>query len=238
MIKVLIVEDDPMVAELNKQYVKRMEGFTLSYAAGTTEEAVAHMEETEVDLILLDVYMPGLNGIEFLRQIREQNQDVDVILITAATDMTQIQQSLRLGTIDYLIKPFEFERFQDALIQYKNNYYKLTNKHKVNQHELDQWIHKNNRSASSPSTPKELPKGLTKNTLQMINQVILSKEEESFSTEEISEEANISRVSVRKYLKFLSDIEYLNETLTYGVGRPIYQYSLNVNNQNIIEPYI
>ncbi len=125
MIKVLIVEDDPMVAALNKQYVEQMDGFTLSGTAANTDEAIGHMAQIKIDLILLDVYMPGLNGIDFLRQIREQNEDVDVILITAASEMEQIQQSLRLGAIDYLIKPFEFDRFQEALTRYKNNYYKL-----------------------------------------------------------------------------------------------------------------
>lgn len=239
MIKVLIVEDDPMVAALNKQYVEQMDSFTLSGLAANTDEAIVHMAETKVDLILLDVYMPGLNGIDFLRQIREQNEDVDVILITAASDIEQIQQSLRLGAIDYLIKPFEFDRFHEALTQYKHNYYKLHHKSSVSQQELDRLFRKkSSQPASGQPRPQELPKGLTKNTLQTINEAILSNEKQDFSTEDIAEAANISRVSVRKYLKFLSEIGYLEEDLIYGVGRPIYQYRLHEDKQHIIASYL
>ncbi|GGC95887.1 transcriptional regulatory protein MalR [Thalassobacillus devorans] len=238
MIKVLIVEDDPMVAALNRQYVEQVEGFTLSGTAANTNEAVGHMAQIKIDLILLDVYMPGLNGIDFLRQIREQNEDVDVILITAASEMEQIQQSLRLGAIDYLIKPFEFDRFQEALTRYKNNYYKLHHKSSVSQQELDRLFRKKSQPASNQPKPQELPKGLTKNTLQTINEVILSYVGQAFSTEDIAEAANISRVSIRKYLKFLTDIGYLEEDLIYGVGRPIYQYQLHEDRQHIIACYL
>ncbi len=235
MIKVLIVEDDPMVASLNKQYVEQMEGFTITGMAANTEAALSYITTTEIDLMLLDVYMPGLNGIDFLRRIREQDQDIDVILITAASDLSQIQQSLRLGAVDYLIKPFEFDRFQKALTQYKTNYQKLTNKKTISQEELDQLLQKKSSRTEAPA-PQTLPKGLTKNTLLTIQQAILDKSPASFSTEEIAEAATISRVSVRKYLKFLTDLGYLEETLIYGVGRPIYQYRLK--DEQTIEPYI
>ncbi len=237
MINVLIVEDDPMVAQLNKSYIEQMDDFTLSGIAAHTEEAIEHLSQTKVDLLLLDVYMPGLNGIDFLKLIREQNQDIDVILITAASDIHQIQQSLRLGAVDYLIKPFEYERFKEALTQYKRNHYTLTDIDQVNQREIDRVLQKSSPQAVGSKT-YELPKGLTKNTLATINQVILSKEPDSFSTDEMAEATQISRVSVRKYLKFLSDIEYLEETLVYGVGRPIYQYKLNDSNRDHIDRYL
>ncbi|WP_028784380.1 response regulator [Thalassobacillus devorans] len=238
MIQVLVVEDDPMVAALNKQYVEQMAGFTLSGVASNTDEAIDHLARVKVDLMLLDVYMPGLNGLDFLKRIREQNADVDVILITAASDIEQIQRSLRLGAIDYLIKPFEFDRFQEALLQYKNNYYRLHNKSSVSQQELDSLFQKKSRPFSNQEKPQELPKGLTKNTLQTINESILAFDGQAFSTEDIAEAANISRVSVRKYLKFLTEIGYLEEDLIYGVGRPIYQYRLYEGKQYIIDSYL
>ncbi|MFD2923095.1 response regulator [Halobacillus naozhouensis] len=237
MINVLIVEDDPMVAQLNKNYIEQIDGFTLSGIAANTDEAIEHMAKMELDLMLLDVYLPGLNGIDFLTRIREQNQDIDVILITAASDIHQIQQSLRLGAVDYLIKPFEFERFKKSLTQYKNSHYKITDIDKVNQHEIDRLLRKPSTRAEGAKR-QGLPKGLTKNTLDTINNVILTKERDPFSTDEIAEAAQISRVSVRKYLKFLSDIEYLEETLIYGVGRPIYQYKLNESMRDRIDHYL
>ncbi len=237
MIKVLIVEDDPMVAQLNHLYVESVEGFTPSGIARNTEEAIEILKNYSIDLLLLDVYMPGVNGIEFLKQLREQNQDVDVILITAASGIDQIQQSLRLGAVDYLVKPFEFDRFSEALYQYRHHLTQLGTKENVNQQDIDKLL--NPHSVVKEETKiEELPKGLTKNTLHHIHETILSLHENIFSTEKISEVANISRVSVRKYLKFLSEINYLEETLVYGVGRPIYQYRLLDKNKRNIDPYL
>ncbi|WP_088007177.1 response regulator [Indiicoccus explosivorum] len=238
MIKVLIVEDDPMVAQLNKNYLEQIDGFTVSGRAANTDEAVAHMARTKIDLMLLDVYLPGLNGIDFLTRIREQNQDIDVILITATSDNQQIQQSLRLGVIDYLVKPFEFGRFEEALTQYKQYHNRLRGTDKINQHEIDRLFRKSSSRSEKILNTRELPKGLTKNTLAIINDVILSKAPDSFSTSEIADAAQISKVSIRKYLKFLSEIGYLEETLIYGVGRPIYQYNLNESKSGQIDRYL
>ncbi|HSJ37691.1 MAG TPA: response regulator [Planococcus sp. (in: firmicutes)] len=238
MIKVLIVEDDPMVAALNRQYVEQIDGFMVSGIAGNTAKASGFLSKLEIDLILLDIHMPGLNGIEFLGWIREQKRDLDVILITAASDIHQIQQALRLGAADYLIKPFEFSRFQDALLQYKNNYHKLHDNNRVSQQELDRLLQRKNPAGPERVNEKTLPKGLTKNTLHTINEVILLNGAETFSTDELAKAVNISRVSVRKYLKFLADIGYLDEDLIYGVGRPIYQYQLNIESSHRLNPYL
>ncbi len=227
MIKVMIVEDDPMVASLNRHYVEQIDGFTVSGSAGNTAEAIEFLSKTKIDLVLLDIHMPGMNGIEFLGLLREQQQDLDVILITAASEIDQIQQALRLGAADYLIKPFEFSRFQEALMQYENNYHKLHGKKRVSQQELDRVLRRKNTADSTPVNLQALPKGLTKATLHTINRVILANQAEYFSTDELAKAVDISRVSVRKYLKFLTEIGYLEEDLIYGVGRPIYQYHLN-----------
>lgn len=238
MIRVLIVEDDPMVAALNRQYVEQIGGFTVSGTASDTNKAKKFLSEAEIDLILLDIHMPGMNGIEFLGWIREQKQDLDVVLITAASEMDQIQRALRLGAADYLIKPFEFSRFQEALLQYKKNFHKIRDKSRVNQQELDRLLQRKNTPGSEFANLRALPKGLTKNTLQTINEVILSMETATFSTDELAKAVNISRVSVRKYLKFLTEIGYLDEDLIYGVGRPIYQYHLNKEGSQRLQPYL
>lgn len=238
MIKVLIVEDDPMVAALNQQYVERIDGFIVSDNAANTDEAIELLAEKEIDLILLDIHMPGMNGIDFLRWIREQKQDLDVILITAASEILQVRQALRLGAADYLIKPFEFSRFQEALVQYKNHHHKFKDKNRVSQQELDRLLRRKNTSGLATQTLPALPKGLTKTTLHTINEVICMQKTRTFSTEELAQAVNISRVSVRKYLKFLTDIDYLEEDLIYGVGRPIYQYTLNKEGSHRLAPYL
>lgn len=225
MIRVLIIEDDPMVAEFNKRYLQEVKGFTLAGIVHTVMAALEYLKSEQVDLILLDVYMPGGTGLDLLRYIREKNILSDVILITAASDKENIQTALRYGAVDYLIKPFEFERFNQALIQYKEKYHFFANNQVLRQADLDGRILSTEQKLSGESID-ELPKGLTGSTLESILNVIQSKDNSQFSTDEISEITLISRVSVRKYLKFLSTLGVLEESLTYGIGRPGYLYRL------------
>lgn len=225
MIRVLIIEDDPMVAEFNKRYLQEVKGFTLAGIVHTVKAAMEYLKSEQVDLILLDVYMPGATGLELLRFIREKNILTDVILITAAADKENIQTALRFGAVDYLIKPFEFERFNQALIQYKEKYHFFANNHLLRQEDLDGRILSTEQKLVGESID-DLPKGLTSSTLESIINVIQSKDNSQFSTDDISEVTLISRVSVRKYLKFLAHIGVLEESLTYGIGRPGYLYRL------------
>jgi response regulator of citrate/malate metabolism len=237
MIKVLIVEDDPMVAEFNKRYLKEIKGFSLAGIVHNVKDAKEFLEKEKVNLILLDVYMPGMNGLELLHLIREQKMAVDVILITAAADTEKIQTALRLGVADYLIKPFEFERFSQAMEQYKDKSALFESKQVLNQEDLDERILYGDQRTPGEVT-QALPKGLTASTLQSIINVIKSKEGSLFSTDEIAESTYISRVSVRKYLKYLTQIGVLEESLTYGIGRPVYFYTLKKDKLNQISMYL
>ena len=71
MIHVLIVEDDPMVAELNRCYLAKLEGFCLAGIAGNYLQALEKLKTDAIDLILMDIFMPGINGLELLAKIRE-----------------------------------------------------------------------------------------------------------------------------------------------------------------------
>ncbi|MEH7247369.1 response regulator [Neobacillus niacini] len=237
MIKVLIVEDDPMVAEFNKRYLKEMKGFCLSGIVHNVKDAKEFLEREQVNLMLLDVYMPGTNGLELLHYIREQKVDVDVILITAAADTEKIQTALRLGAVDFLIKPFEFDRFNQALQQYKEKY-AIFEKNKVyKQEDLDDRI-LHSKQKTSEAVTDDLPKGLTFSTLQNIINVIKSKEGSLFSTDDIAESTYISRVSVRKYLKYLTQLGVLEESLTYGIGRPVHFYTLKKDKLHLVTIYL
>ncbi|MDV2686448.1 response regulator [Alkalihalophilus lindianensis] len=221
MINVLILDDDPMVAAFNKQYLQEVKGFHLIGLAKSFDEAKRLLEENEVQLLLLDIYMAGKNGLDLLQYIRKETEyDVDVILVTAADDVDSIQTALRYGAVDYIIKPFEFERFNKALTTYREKHSILSAQQSLQQEELDARIlHQNEKKHMS------LPKGLTPNTLQVIVAAIIEKESESFTTDEIAEAVQISRVSVRKYIKYLKEIGALAERMTYGaIGRPFYVY--------------
>lgn len=238
MIRVLIVEDDPMVAEFNKRYLAEIDGFALAGVVHNVADGIAFIEETVVDLILLDMYMPRRNGIELLKCIRENGYETDVILITAASDTDKVQAALRLGAVDYLIKPFEFERFQQALINYREQFLFFNKNKQINQDELDLKILAGEQKLNEEQIERSLPKGLTRTTLQAIVAVIRELRGATFSTDEVADKADISRVSVRKYLKFLAEIGVLDESLTYGIGRPVSLYVYREENSQRLTEYL
>ncbi|MCO1601019.1 response regulator [Desulfosporosinus nitroreducens] len=234
MIKVLIVEDDPMVSEFNRRYLEQVGGFELIAIAPSVADALHILDHQEIDLILLDIFMPGMNGFDLLAQIRKLGQGVDVIVVSAACDSQSIKKALRYGAVDYLIKPFEFERFKTALSAYREWVSMTKDQEKLSQAELDiRMLHPN------PLTvPSELPKGLTRNTLKTVWENIQETKTSSFSTEEMAKRVGISRVSMRKYLSFLTDIGVIEMEVIYGsIGRPIYQHRCLKPESDLIKRY-
>lgn len=236
MLNILIVEDDPMVAQINQQFIKKIDDQTSVDIASNVKEAIKHIENKEIDLLLLDIYMPEENGLTFLKYVREQGYKIDAILITAATDIEEIQTAFRYGAVDYLIKPFDFERFQQSLLRYKKGLTFFNKTSSINQTDIDAEFL--NKEVVDRDSELKLPKGVTEATLQVIIDKMKYFEENEFSTDDISKRVNISRVSVRKYLKFLTDIEVLEESLNYGIGRPINFYKIKKDNLQYLKGYI
>ncbi|MPN47629.1 Transcriptional regulatory protein DcuR [bioreactor metagenome] len=164
--------------------------------------------------------MPGMNGLELLTQIRKVGKGVDVIVVTAACDNISIKTALRFGAVDYIIKPFEFERLEAALAAYRELAQLMKDQERINQLESDQCI-----LYKEPALPANLPKGIDRNTLKNIWEKIHLMKRTAFSTEEMAGNVGISRVSMRKYLEFLHHIGILELELLYGtIGRPVYKY--------------
>lgn len=137
MIRILVVEDDPMVGKFHEHYIKQLKDFELIDTARTSEQALKFLEKQSYDLVLLDIFMPGIDGLQLLKEIRNKNFNVDVIVISAANEKEQIQTAMRFGAVDYIIKPFEFERFNLALNNYKLRRTNLENLTQVKQEDLD-----------------------------------------------------------------------------------------------------
>jgi len=235
MIRVMIVEDDPMVAEFNKSYLAKVNGFQLTALARSVEDAIRIIENQDFDLILLDIFMPGKQGLELLTFLREKEKETDVIIISAASDMDRIQKALRYGAVDYLIKPFEFERFQLALTAYLEKREFIKNQPVTSQDELDYQLLRREEK----TILEELPKGLTKDTLKQIWDAIQEMKDGPFSTEDVVKIVGISRVSVRKYLNFLKGIGILEVKVIYGtVGRPVYQHHFNKYKEHLIKNFL
>ncbi len=227
MIKVLIIEDDPMVAELNRYYLEQIGGFQLVASAGTAADALKVLKKKKVDLILLDIFMPGINGLEFLTQLRKSEIESDVIIVSASTDSQSIRKALQHGAVDYLIKPFEYERFRDALNVYKKRELLMKNKQTLSQKDLDKQIF-NMEEEETVDKKSDLPKGISGDTLKLVWDHILATQGTAFTTEEMALRVGISRVSMSKYISFLREQEVVNTEVSYGaVGRPVNYHRLN-----------
>lgn len=226
MIRVLLVEDDPMVAELNRMYLSRVPGFETVASARSATEALELLRSHTVDLLLLDIFMPGPSGIDLMAAIRRQALDVDVIFVTAARDAATIDRALKLGAVDYLIKPFEFERLKQALERYGETRRLIRGGQVLDQAELDKRLAGRNPAGTRAEA---LPKGLDPNTLDKVLKVITAWQGPApwFTAEEIAQEVGISRVSVRKYFEFLSALKVLRMEPGYGTGgRPVHRFQL------------
>ncbi|MBE5989406.1 MAG: response regulator [Paenibacillaceae bacterium] len=221
MIGVMIVEDDPMVMEINSKFLKRVEGFTFLKGVSNLQEAKKYMLSKKPDLILLDVYLPNENGIDFLKWIRSQALDADVILITADKSMERIQQAFRYGVVDYLIKPFRFERFREALLQYKDRYDSFKNSEVIEQKDLDRYL----SGQISAQNEEDFTKGVNKYTYCAIWEKIEQGGEEYYTAENLAEMLQIARVTVRRYLELMEKEEKIYKLVEYGkVGRPQHKY--------------
>lgn len=229
----MIVDDDPMVAEINRRYVELIEGFKIEAIVHSSDEAFKLLEKMEIDLILLDIFMPGMNGLELLVQLRQARKGVDVIVISAACDRQSIKKALQFGATDYIIKPFEFERLHSALLTYKGLVNLMDEQGHLSQEALDRMLRK------KQTVSMQLPKGIDRNTLKTVWKRIKLLDKELFSTEEMAKYIGISRVSTRKYLEFLKQIGVLKLELIYGtVGRPIYKYRCMNQVNNFIQRYL
>ena len=215
---VYIIEDDPMVLEVNKEFLRKMNGFRLIGESMEGKLAIEQIRNLQPDLILLDMYLPDMTGMELLKSIRMENVQSDVIMITAARDALTIREALRLGAVDYLVKPFRFERFREALLKFSKNHIKFYAIDKMKQEDIDIWV-------GSTGATSELPKGLNEFTLDQIYSG-LKMEELPLTAEQLAQKVGMARVTVRKYLDFLSNEGKVHIELQYGnIGRPTRFYS-------------
>ena len=218
--KILIVEDDPMVALINKRFLENMGFKDILGPVQTEEEIIQLLDKENIDLILLDVYLPKKNGIDILKSLRYKKYLTDVIMITAANSVEEVKRAFAYGVTDYLVKPFEFERFEEAINKYKQKNNLLNKREALSQQDIDV-------ISKSLEEKIELPKGLNQKTLDRIMEFLKENQGKVWTLREIAYELKISNVTIKKYMDYLEDIKKVNVTLTSGnVGRPEYKYTL------------
>ena len=225
MYKVLIVEDDPMVAMINEQYVSKNPNFCVAKTCRNGQEALDYLETSDgssIDLVIMDVFMPYLNGVDVLKTIREKKLDCEVIMVTAANDPSTLEETMHLGVIDFLIKPFAYERFQVALEKFIANEEAFRGANQtIDQSYVDSLISNQN---PSHNLDKELPKGIQKKTLDLLTDYMNGKIG-WVSGDQISEDVGLSNVTVRHYMSYLMDIKKITGEINYETGgRPSMLY--------------
>ena len=221
MYKVLVVEDDPMVRMINEQYVRMNKDFCIASSVKNGQEALDYLKENKVDLVILDVFMPFMNGVEFLKKLREQKLKTEVIMVTAANDTATLEETMHLGVIDYLVKPFALERFQVALEKFTAKMNAISGSSVLDQNRIDSII-----SNSPHKKSKEYPKGIQEKTLHRIKSCFENKNGWQ-SVELIAEELGISIVTVRHYVNYLVKEGFLQESINYETGgRPSSLYKM------------
>jgi two-component system CitB family response regulator len=225
LINVMIIEDDPMVREINSKFLKKLDVFHLSKAVSNIAEAQNFINEYKIDLILLDLYLPKENGIDFLKWLRKEEVKVDVILITADKSSGMIQEAFRYGAVDYLIKPFTFERFKESLTNYNERYHNFNSLDIIDQNILDKYISKNISDNERDVNDNDLAKGINKYTYKLILKELINFIDVYTTAEEISEKSGVARVTVRKYLEFMEKEGKVEKLVEYGkIGRPQHKY--------------
>ena len=217
---VLIVEDDPMVALINKRYLEQITGVKTFGTVMYEKEIISNLEENNIDLILMDVFLPEKSGIDILKSIREKNIFTDVIMITAANSTEEIKKAFAYGVVDYLVKPFEFERFKESINKYKAKKKLLLNDEILTQKDIDTLLVSN-----SLESQVKLPKGLNEKTLDRIIKFLNENSNKVWTLREIANEIKISNVTIKKYMDYLDSIGKIDSEMTFGnVGRPEYKY--------------
>ena len=225
MLHAAIIEDDPMVAQIDRQYLQQSADFKIDGMFGNGRDAWEYVRRHQPDLVILDVYMPIVSGIELLARLRGENVKSAVIMVTAATEMSVVEEALRMGIVDYLVKPFSFQRFQEAIRKYLSKVDLLKSSTMVNQTMVDQLL--NNDLTSPGSDYGELRKGLNLKTLTTLYDYIWEHPAEKHTCESISAFSGLSKVTVRRYLNYLIEIGRVSSSIDYETGgRPRVLYRL------------
>lgn len=216
-LRVLIVEDDFRIARMHGKYIEMNMDFALTGIAHNYAEAFALINGQAPDLLLLDVYLPDRSGIELLRTLRSLGIPSDTILITASKESDIVEEGLRLGVFDYLIKPFDLDHLQNTLTKYAQFRRRLTSSAELNQDLLNDLM---KLRAPKESSSHQFHKGIDEKTLKLI-QSCIQHATDLVTTEDITRMAGVSLSTVRNYLKYLLRENMIDEFLQYGtIGRP------------------
>lgn len=222
IVKVAIAEDDFRVADIHEKFLLKIPDVEVVGKALNAEKTLELLRSQQTDLLLLDIYLPDQLGTDILTTIRQDFEELDVIMITAATDKAFLEKAMRNGVENYLIKPITMERFTDMINKYMQRRQLLQNEDEINQSVVDSLF--KNSEEEREEVIQELPTGIDGDTLDKILEV-LKNSQEGLSAEEIGKRMGASRTTARRYLEYLISIDKCRSGVEYGsVGRPERKY--------------
>lgn len=217
MITVLVVDDDFMVARIHRGFVERVDGFEVVGTANSGAQALEAIKRLRPDLVLLDLYLPDIFGLDLITRLRAVQPDCDILVITAAREADAVRGAVRQGVVNYLLKPFGFEDLRTRLEEYARRRASVPDT-VTSQADVDRVL------APARAAVNRLPKGLSQETADLVA-AALRTADRNLSAAECAEKVGISRVSARRYLEYFCTRGQAEVALRYGTtGRPERRY--------------
>ncbi|MEC1261527.1 response regulator [Bacillus swezeyi] len=226
-LQVFIVEDDIKNADIHQKLISKIEGFSVIGIAEHFQDAKDLLPAVKPDLVLLDIFLPDGSGMELLWLIRQKLRHTDVMMITAAKEVEYVEQAIRAGAVDYLIKPIMFSRLKETLLNYRSYRLKVNTLSSIDQTDVDTLMAKRrNLMKEKQMADADYPKGIDGLTLKKVAAVLHNGENtEGITAENLGRTIGVSRTTARRYLEFLAAEKYVKTELYYGtVGRPERRY--------------
>ncbi|WP_203338331.1 response regulator [Nocardioides limicola] len=222
-IRTLVVEDEVPIAHAHATFVTRVPGFEVVGIVHSGAEALRFTAGHDVDLLLLDVRLPDMTGLDVVRELRAHGSTVDVIVVTSAQETHVVRSAVAYGVVQYLLKPFTFASFRDKLERYADFHRRLDSEGPgAAQHDVDRALAALRGASGGP-----LPKGMSAETLESVI-AALRGAEGGLSATEVGRLLGAARVTARRYLEHLADQGTVSCELRYGqTGRPerIYRWT-------------
>ncbi|MGE2715047.1 response regulator [Mycolicibacterium litorale] len=225
-IKVLIVEDDPLIAEAHHTYLSRLAGFTTVAVVHTARDAIrvasgAAADQQPIDLVLLDLGLPDTTGIALASSLSGLRPAPDIIAITSERDLEMVRAAVSHGALAYLLKPFTFAAFRDRLERYRRYREALpAGIDAASQAEVDRALAELRSSADRTASPKGAAPGTTDEIARAVRD-----SPGGLTADQTAAKVGVSRVTAWRYLERLADDGTLTRLTDYGgTGRPKTRY--------------
>lgn len=225
MYRVIIVEDEPEIARSTKRLVEKKADFQVTAIFSNGQEALNYIWLDPVDLIILDLFMPQMNGREFLYRLRKEDLHTEVIIVTGNDDAGNIRDVLSFGIVDYLLKPFSVVRFSEALDRFVQRYQVINAMGSLNQNRIDAMFSNPAHTSKIARLERLKGRGLEQGPYQAILDFMDTSPGASFSMEELAKAAGLSKVAVRRYLNEMLEMRDIFSSVEMNTGsRPVMRY--------------